>query len=154
MCRRISATTLQTASWHQPTAASSIGYGGDVRTRALRDSPTASDRAAGQGALRPTVGTTRARVRSGFFGGSIPLEPHALDGRVNGLAAVYNPSRGVSTILRGSFVAAEQRRKLELVFERARATGEAQQYETFRDAPDGERHYWERWRRGLRGSFR
>jgi two-component system sensor kinase FixL len=42
----------------------------------------------------------------------------------------------------GSFVSAEQRRKLELVFERARATGEAQHYETSLDAPDGERHYY------------
>jgi two-component system sensor kinase FixL len=42
----------------------------------------------------------------------------------------------------GSFVSAEQRRKLELVFERARETGQAQQYETFLDAPDGQRHYY------------
>ena len=42
----------------------------------------------------------------------------------------------------GSFVPLEQRRKLELVFERARATGETQLYETFLDAPDGERHYF------------
>lgn len=42
----------------------------------------------------------------------------------------------------GSFVSPEQRRKLELVFERARTTGEPQHYETFLDAPDGERYYY------------
>ena len=42
----------------------------------------------------------------------------------------------------GSFVSPEQRRKLEHVFERARATGEPQHYETFLDAPDGERYYY------------
>jgi two-component system sensor kinase FixL len=42
----------------------------------------------------------------------------------------------------GAFVSTEQRRKLELVFERARSTGEAQHYETFLDAPDGERYYF------------
>jgi PAS domain S-box-containing protein len=36
----------------------------------------------------------------------------------------------------------EQRHKMELVFERARATGQAQHYEVFLDAPDGERHYY------------
>jgi hypothetical protein len=60
-----------------------------------------------------TLGTTRARVRSGFFGGQIPLGPHALDGRVNGLASVYNPTRGLSTLLRGSFVAAEPKLRWE-----------------------------------------
>ncbi|MCX4240770.1 PAS domain-containing sensor histidine kinase [Paraliomyxa miuraensis] len=42
----------------------------------------------------------------------------------------------------GEFVSAEQRRKLEQVFERARATGQAQHYETFLDAPDGQRYYY------------
>lgn len=42
----------------------------------------------------------------------------------------------------GSHVSPEQRRKLELVFERARTTGEPQHYETFLDAPDGERYYY------------
>lgn len=42
----------------------------------------------------------------------------------------------------GSFVSPEQQRKLEHVFERARATGEAQHYDTFLDAPDGERYYY------------
>lgn len=42
----------------------------------------------------------------------------------------------------GAFVSPEQRRKLELVFERARATGEAQHYDTFLDAPDGQRYYY------------
>lgn len=42
----------------------------------------------------------------------------------------------------GAFVSPEQRRKMELVFERARATGEAQHYEVFLDAPDGERYYF------------
>jgi PAS domain S-box-containing protein len=42
----------------------------------------------------------------------------------------------------GSFVSPEQRRKLELVFERARETGQAQHYETFLDAPDGQRYHY------------
>jgi PAS domain S-box-containing protein len=42
----------------------------------------------------------------------------------------------------GGLVSPEQRHKIELVFERARATGQAQHYETFLDAPDGERHYY------------
>jgi len=42
----------------------------------------------------------------------------------------------------GSFVSPEQRRKLEAVFERARDTGQAQHYETFLDAPDGQRYYY------------
>jgi PAS domain S-box-containing protein len=42
----------------------------------------------------------------------------------------------------GAFVSPEQRRKMDLVFERARETGEAQHYEVFLDAPDGERYFY------------
>jgi PAS domain S-box-containing protein len=41
-----------------------------------------------------------------------------------------------------AFVSPEQQRKVEVVFERARATGKAQHYEAFLDAPEGERHFY------------
>lgn len=42
----------------------------------------------------------------------------------------------------GSHVSPEQRRKLEHAAARARTTGRAQHYETFLDAPDGQRYFY------------